>query len=384
MKIEEFITYKGSNCLRMRLLLSTLSGKSVEIEDIRTNQKKGDPRGLLPYERKLLDLLLKVTNGGEILMSSNGRSFQYRPGMIFGGKIEQDCGLDRSITYYLELLICLAPFCKQPLDVTLTGITNDQLDASVDSIKQSSLPLLSKYLNVIDKDELKLEVKGRGLKPDGGGRVHFKCPVRKTLKPLQLLSAGKVKRVRGVAWGARVSPHVVNRIVCEAKGLLLKYLPDVYIHSDHAKGEQAGQSPGFGISLVAETINGVFYVGEAMSNAKGSSEGPSVPEDVAKQATYALFEEVYRGGCVSSINQGLSLLFMALGHTDVSKLQLGPLSPHSVQLLRHMRDFLRITFKLEIDQMYREQLEQEYQKGSQKILATALGIGYVNLSKNAI
>ena len=368
----------------MRLILSTLSGKAVQITDIRHKSKPKEAHGLLEHERSLIDLLMKITNGGFIEITDMNTSLVYTPGMIFGGRIEHDCGLQRSITYFLELLMCLAPFCKEKLDVTLNGITNDSLDASVDSLKQSALPLMVKYLNIVDKDEINLKVVSRGLKPEGGGRVHFRCPLRKTLKPLQLLNAGKIKRIRGIAYATRVSPQVVNRIVCEAKGLLLKYIPDVYIHSDYLKGEHSGKSPGFGISLVAESINGVFYVGEAISNPKGSPNGPSLPEDIAKQATHKLFEEIYRGGCVSSINQGLALLFMALGHTDISKLQLGPLSPYSVQLLRHMRDMFHITFKLEIDQQYKQELDLEYKKGSQKILATALGIGYVNLSKNAI
>ena len=55
--------------------------------------------------------------------------------------------------------------------------------------------------------------------------------------------------------------------------------------------------PAFGLTLVAETINGTFLCGEACSLPKGSSSmrkigggveevGPSVPEDVALKATH--------------------------------------------------------------------------------------------------
>jgi RNA 3'-terminal phosphate cyclase-like protein len=43
-----------------------------------------------------------------------------------------------------------------------------------------------------------------------------------------------------------------------AKGILLKYIPDVFILTDHRKGPASGLSPGFGITLTAETINGTF------------------------------------------------------------------------------------------------------------------------------
>ena len=44
---------------------------------------------------------------------------------------------------------------------------------------------------------------------------------------------GKIKRIRGTAWAARVSPAVANRMVESAKGILLKFLPDVYLYTDH-------------------------------------------------------------------------------------------------------------------------------------------------------
>jgi RNA 3'-terminal phosphate cyclase-like protein len=64
----------------------------------------------------------KMTNGSKIVMNKTGTSIMFVPG-IFSG-IEHDCSLDRGLGYYLELLLCLDPFCKHPLDVTLRGVTN--------------------------------------------------------------------------------------------------------------------------------------------------------------------------------------------------------------------------------------------------------------------
>ena len=54
------------------------------------------------------------------------------------------------------------------------------------------------------------------------------------------------------------------------------------------------RSPGFGITLVAETTNGAFLTAETCSNPKGSTEPPSVPEDIGKEAATLLLEEIYR------------------------------------------------------------------------------------------
>lgn len=53
-----------------------------------------------------------------------------------------------------------------------------------------------------------------------------------------------VKRIRGTACSLRVSPAIANRIVESTKSVLLKYLPDVYIYTDHCKGASSGKSPG--------------------------------------------------------------------------------------------------------------------------------------------
>lgn len=107
---------------------------------------------------KFLNLLEKVTNGSVIEISYTGKmsswlakascqkyrlksdycyvgtSILYRPGAIEGGRIQHDCGTDRSISYYLEPMVALAPFSKKPFLLILEGITTDHIDPSVSSI----------------------------------------------------------------------------------------------------------------------------------------------------------------------------------------------------------------------------------------------------------
>lgn len=51
--------------------------------------------------------------------------------MIAGGPVVHDCPLSRSIGYFLETVVMLAPFAKKPLQLTLRGITTDDQDLSV-------------------------------------------------------------------------------------------------------------------------------------------------------------------------------------------------------------------------------------------------------------
>ena len=60
-----------------------------------------------------------------------GTSVTFKPGVMLGGSIQHDCPNSRAIGYFLEPLIALAPFGKHPLQLTLNGITNDNIDVSV-------------------------------------------------------------------------------------------------------------------------------------------------------------------------------------------------------------------------------------------------------------
>jgi RNA 3'-terminal phosphate cyclase-like protein len=110
--------------------------------------------------------------------------------------------------------------------------------------------------SLLDDEGLDIKINKRGAAPLGGGQVLLRCPIKRQLKPLQLVDQGKIKRIRGTAWAVRVSPSVPNRVVEAAKGVLLKFLPDIYIHTDHFTGPKSGKSPGFGLTLYAETTTG--------------------------------------------------------------------------------------------------------------------------------
>lgn len=88
------LKFQGSNFLKQRLILSMLSGKPVQIVDIRSND---DAPGLREYEVSLIRLLDKVSNGTDIDINKSGTAVSFRPGLLHGGVITHNCSLERGI-----------------------------------------------------------------------------------------------------------------------------------------------------------------------------------------------------------------------------------------------------------------------------------------------
>jgi RNA 3'-terminal phosphate cyclase-like protein len=64
------------------------------------------------------------------LLLDAGTAIMLRPGVILGGTLSHECPLSRSIGYFLEPIIMIAPFAKRPFDLTIRGITTDDKDLS--------------------------------------------------------------------------------------------------------------------------------------------------------------------------------------------------------------------------------------------------------------
>ncbi|PAV88894.1 hypothetical protein WR25_07479 [Diploscapter pachys] len=367
---HEELVFEGCNFFRLRLVYSILSGRPVTIRNIRSEDSAP---GISNYESKLISLLEKLCNGTKVEINQTGTQVRFRPGMISGGVVNFDCGTQKCISYFLEPVILLSPFCKTPVVVKLKGITNHPGELSVNAMKACWLKVYNKF--VLNDEKLDLKIIARGFAPDGGGTVIFTAPIVKTLRPVQRTTVGKICKIRGQAYVSKVSPSLAYRMVDEAKKALHGFISDVFITVDQRKGDSGGNSPGYGLILTAETTEGVFYHGEAMSQPKGASGDPLVPEDIGHMAATRLMEQIYRGGAVDGSAQVLASTFMALGQKDVSTFIFGPLAIYGIHVLRHLKQFFEIEFKLEDAKTIGKMKGEVRQGGSQEgVLLKAMGM----------
>ncbi|KDE03633.1 18S rRNA biogenesis protein RCL1 [Microbotryum lychnidis-dioicae p1A1 Lamole] len=337
--------FKTHSHLRHRLILSLLSRRPIRIDSIRSSLSSP---GLRPYEVSFLRLIEKITQGSRVEISYTGTSILFHPGTLSGGSFTHQCAMERSIGWYLEPLLAIAPFGKSELRLDLKGTTTDGRDASVDTVRVSGLPHLTMFM---ENQEVELRILKRGHPPLGGGQVIFACPIVRSIKSgFDFTSVGRINKIRGIAHSVRVSPQLANRLVASARSVLNRYIPDVYIHTDVYRGEDSGKSPGYALTLVASSTSQVIHSTEASSCPplrKPENWAPPSPEELGVQAAQELLEEIRRGGCVDRGWEWLVTLMLVLGGEDVGKCTIaGPFDAFFIEHLRDLKAFFGTTFKI--------------------------------------
>ncbi|GFP79280.1 probable RNA 3'-terminal phosphate cyclase-like protein [Phtheirospermum japonicum] len=332
-----YMRLKGSQNLRLRLLLSTLSCTPILIEDIRSDATWP---GLRPHEVSFLRLLEKVSDDCVVEINETGTKLKYRPGIVIGGRhLVHDCGTSRAVGYFLEPLIVLGLFGKKPLNIRLKGVTNDSKDPSVDTFRSTTLPMLKQF--GVPSEGLDLKIESRGVPPHGGGEVILSVPIlQESLKAITWIDEGMVKRIRGVSFSTKVSVQFENTMIHAARGC--------FISADTA----------------------VSYArAEDEDEVEDEKKELSPPGDVGENIASALLAEIEQGGVVDSTHQGLLFILCALCPQDVSKVRVGKLSPYGIEVLRHIRDFLGVKFVIKPD------------PSTETVILKCVGCGLKNLSR---
>lgn len=335
--------FTGASYLRQRLVLSLLSGRPVRISEIRSNDVAP---GLCAAEVSFVRLLDKLTTGSAIHINDTGTVLVLKPGQLTPprGVLTHACHTSRALSYYARPLLALGPYCSRPLRAVLRGVTHGPADAAVDALPGVAVPLLRRLTRGADT-EPRVEVRRRALDETGEITLSFGGVVRLKLPPVDLTNPGVVKRIRGTAFATRTSPAALARMVDATRAVLNRFTPDVYIHTDHSRGSKDSETKagGYGIQLVAETTEGCLL------GADWSTEDPNVtPEKVAQTALNLLCEEIASGACVDSEHSPMALLYCALADCDVARVRVGKLSDAGVAMLRDLKQFYGVVFRIRV------------------------------------
>ena len=337
-----YIEFKGSNYFRLKIAYSFLLNKPIRISEIRSESINP---GLTKYEISFLKLISSITNGTEIKINQTGTSFTLIPGTItnnYGDNIKFDCDKSRNITYYTEGLIPICLFGKESLHINLTGITNNNIDNSVDSFKMSTCVLLQK---LIIGDSVEFKILKRGILPNGIGEIYFKIPIITFISPFDWIDEGKIKRIRGIAFTSKLSSIYIKQMIDSSRNILNNFLPDVWISEDVYKDKDLSKiSPGYGLTLCAESKNGFCFCTDKINDIENIEK---TANEISKECTLQFINDIYSSGCCNINNQSLFLFLMSLSEKNyVSKMKIGKITEFTKGVLKFIDKYLGVKFHI--------------------------------------
>jgi RNA 3'-terminal phosphate cyclase (ATP) len=251
----------------------------------------------------------------------------FTPGTEWPGEIAIDIGTAGSTTLVVQTVLPAALALGKPLHARITGGTHNPMAPPFEFLDRVFLP----HLRAMGAD-ITLTLERYGFMPGGGGVLDLSIAAGPTLRPLELVEAGRVIGRRAVALCASLPRHIGEREVAVAQERL-----------DHPRVEvlefpKAGPHNVFMVEV--ELASGA----RELVVSHGRKGYPA--EDVAEDALDDLEEFLEAGVPVGEhLADQLLLPFALAGHGRFRTL--GPLSLHATTNIETIREFLDVAIRVE-------------------------------------
>lgn len=166
----------GGQIIRSAVTLSAITGKPVEVENIRKNRKVP---GLRPQHMLGVKILAKIFQAKTEGLHVNSTRLKFIPSAGTDMEVREDVGTAGSIPLILQVLIPAVSLSKKRLKISITGGTDVPWSPTADYTKF----VLGKAFSGVGID-FNLDIKKRGYYPKGGGLIEAEILPVRTLKPV--------------------------------------------------------------------------------------------------------------------------------------------------------------------------------------------------------
>jgi RNA 3'-terminal phosphate cyclase (ATP) len=246
----------GGQILRSAVSLSAITGKPIEVINIRSKRKNPGirPQHMLAV-KTIADLFhAKVENlkvGSDWIRFSNLSPKEFD----FGNIMKIDVGTAGSIPMILQAVIPAVSLAGRSLAIQITGGTDVSQSPTTDYLR---FVMKEAYSSVGIK--FTLDVLKRGYYPIGGGLVHVEISPCKSLSTLDLLNARSLEpKISSVC--CRLPKHVAERQISSA---LLKLEKNGVNCNNYSSSFETSQSPGCSILVYSQSDFGPYIGGDSI------------------------------------------------------------------------------------------------------------------------
>lgn len=203
----------GGQIIRSAVTLSAITGKPVEIENIRKNRKVP---GLRPQHLLGVKILSKICQAKVEGLYVNSTSLKFFPSQGLDLDLQEDIGTAGSIPLILQVLIPAVSLMKNNLKLSIIGGTDVPWSPTTDYTKHVFAEALSRIgINFT------LQTKRRGYYPKGGGLVETQIQPCKNVNPISLLERNTTS-TRLLCAYSHIQKEIVEKEVHNAKEILAK------------------------------------------------------------------------------------------------------------------------------------------------------------------
>jgi|SRR5579885_1008214 RNA 3'-terminal phosphate cyclase (ATP) len=203
----------GGQIIRSAVALSAITGKPVEIENIRKNRKVP---GLRPQHMLGIKILSKICQAKVEGLHVSSTSLKFHPSQGLNLDLREDIGTAGSISLILQVLIPAVSLLKKSLKLSITGGTDVPWSPTLDYTKYVLSDAFSRVgINFTS------EVKKRGYYPKGGGLVETQIEPCKSLTSISLLER-KTQHAKLLCSYSHISKDIIEKEVDIAKAILEK------------------------------------------------------------------------------------------------------------------------------------------------------------------
>lgn len=320
MKLDGSYGEGGGQILRTAVALSAITGKPLEI----TNIRKARPKpGMAAQHVKAVESAASIC-GAELEGCSLGSTqLSFEPGNIKSGNYNIDIGTAGSISLFLQ---CIMPACMHApgaVRIKVTGGTDAAWAPTIDYLRFVTLEALARM-----GYDCELTLVRRGYYPAGGGCVEA------VIRPCSLKKASfegnACAIVEGISHSSNLPAHVVERQAGSAQKLLQQQGYEAKISLENNNYPSTGS----GITLWCGTMGGIALGKRGLR-----------AEKVGENAAHAILQELSSGAGldVYLADQLIPYLALAGGGSFTAR----TISMHTKTNIWVTEQFMDVKFKIE-------------------------------------
>jgi RNA 3'-terminal phosphate cyclase (ATP) len=250
----------GGQIIRTSLTLSAITGKPVEIVNIRANRK---PPGLKMQHLTAVKAVRKICRGTLEGAEEGSRKLVFEPGKIVGGRYDFNIGTAGCITLVAQTILPILLIADKKSEVRITGGTHVMKSPGYDYFEKVFIPAIRLMGAKVESRLIR-----SGYYPKGGGEIELKA------EPSGLKGIENWPRNEHIKAIIRLANLPLSIAMREKKVLLENNIEDVSIVEEEA------YSPGNAVTLW-KGLRGAYIPGERGKRA----------EIVAKEAVDELEKE---------------------------------------------------------------------------------------------